>query len=138
MHASSPSPVLLNGRSLHVNIYDAEKSQFTIPDIIVGLPPRTSESHVRSSDLVFNYEASPFSFWITRRSDPDGFPLFDTRISSLPKAPIPAVIQSAPSTALDGFPLVFEDRYLQVCTSQFHDSSFLKRFAAYFRASAGR
>ena len=102
-------------RSLRVNIHDAEKSQFTIPDAIVGLPLRTFEPLGHSSDLVFNYEASPFSFWITRRSDPHASPLFDTRISSLPKTPIPAVIPDVASTALYGFPLVFEDRYLQVC-----------------------
>jgi len=105
----------LNGCRLRVNIHDSEKSQFTIPVTVVGLPPRASETLAHLSDLVFNYEASPFSFWITRRSDPQAFPLFDTRISSLPHAPVSAVIPNIPSTSLDGFPLVFEDRYLQVC-----------------------
>lgn len=41
-------------------------------------------------------------------------PLFDTRISSFPKAPIGPVTVSNTSTTLDGFPLVFEDQYLQV------------------------
>ena len=108
--------VSLNGRSLHVNIHDAEKSQFTIPNTVVGVPlARTSGTHRHSSDLVFNYVPSPFSFWITRRSDPRAFPLFDTRISSLPKTPVSAVIPDIPSTSLDAFPLVFEDQYLQVC-----------------------
>lgn len=106
--------VLSNDCSLHVNVHDAGKTQFTIPNTVVGLPPRASETPVHTPDLVFNYEATPFSFWITRRSDPHAFPLFDTRISSLPKTPIPAVIPDIPSTSLDGFPLIFEDRYLQV------------------------
>ena len=98
-----------------MNIHDAEKSQFTIPSTVVELPPRTFETLARSSDLVFNYEATPFSFWVTRRADPHALPLFDTRISSLPETPVSAVIPEIPSTSLDGFPLVFEDRYLQVC-----------------------
>jgi alpha-glucosidase len=71
-------------------------------------------SHKDTSDLIFNYDASPFSFWITRRSEPEAMPLFDTRISSLPPTPIAPVISTINSTALDGFPLVFEDQYLQV------------------------
>ncbi|KAK7677820.1 hypothetical protein QCA50_019132 [Cerrena zonata] len=47
--------------------------------------------HKNNSDLVFNFDPSPFAFWITRRSNPDAFPLFDTRVSSLPETPIPAV-----------------------------------------------
>ena len=80
----------------------------------MGLPPRSFGTNGHSSDLVFNYEASPFSFWITRRADPHAFPLFDTRIASLPKTPVSDVIPDVPSTSLDGFPLIFEDRYLQV------------------------
>jgi alpha-glucosidase len=97
-----------------VNIHDVGKSQFVIPRNIVGSPPRAPETIADVSDLLFNYEPSPFSFWITRRSDPHLFPLFDTRMSSLPKTPTSAAIQGASSTALDAFPLVFEDRYLQV------------------------
>lgn len=70
-----------------------------------------------ASDLEFHYEPSPFSFWITRRSDPDAQPLFDTRTSSLPATPIPPIISSDNSTALDGFPLVFEDQYLQLTSA---------------------
>ncbi|KAI0323154.1 hypothetical protein GY45DRAFT_1235712, partial [Cubamyces sp. BRFM 1775] len=66
---------------------------------------------------VFNYESSPFAFWITRRSEPDAQPLFDTRASSLPPTPIPPVIPDDNSTALDGFPLVFEDQYLQLTSA---------------------
>ena len=70
---------------------------------------------------MFNYESAPFAFWITRRTDPEATPLFDTRISSLPKTPIPPVIHNSthsdPSTALNGFPLVFEDQYLQLTSA---------------------
>ncbi|KAG2028415.1 glycosyl hydrolases family 31-domain-containing protein [Suillus americanus] len=44
-------------------------------------------------------------------------PLFDTRTSSLPPTPIPPFNGSDPSTAFDGFPLVFEDQYLQVASA---------------------
>lgn len=104
----------LNHCSIRVNIHDVGKSQFVIPTNLVGPPLRAPETIADASDLLFNYEPSPFSFWITRRSDPHLFPLFDTRISSLPKTPTSAVIQDASSTALDAFPLIFEDRYLQV------------------------
>ncbi len=69
------------------------------------------------SDLQFNHESTPFSFWITRRSEPDAEPLFDTRIASLPATPIPPVIPEDNSTALDAFPLVFEDQYLQLTSA---------------------
>ena len=69
------------------------------------------------SDLEFHYESNPFTFWITRRSKPYAQPLFDTRPQSLPATPIPPVIQDDNSTALDGFPLVFEDQYLQLTSA---------------------
>ncbi|CCM00567.1 uncharacterized protein FIBRA_02601 [Fibroporia radiculosa] len=102
---------------LHVHIYDTENSQFTIPETVISRPPKPSDSFTDSSDLVFNYDSSPFAFWITRRSDPAAVPLFDTRLSSLPPTPIPPVMEGDPSTALDGFPLVFEDQYLQLTSS---------------------
>jgi alpha-glucosidase len=101
---------------LHVNIYDTAKTQFTVPTQVIS-PPGTEEGSTRAgADLVFNYHAAPFAFWITRRADPAAAPLFDTRLSSLPHTPIPPVTADN-STALDGFPLVFEDSYLQVCGS---------------------
>jgi alpha-glucosidase len=66
---------------------------------------------------VFNYEPSPFAFWITRRSSPDAMPLFDTRISSLPPTPIAPSNPADNETGFDGFPLVFEKQYLQLTSS---------------------
>ena len=104
--------------SLHVNIYDTAESQFAIPSSVIELDSGSKDASLkRTSDLVFNYESSPFAFWITRRSEPHAQPLFDTRASSLPQTPIPPVIANDTSTALDGFPLVFEDQYLQLTSA---------------------
>lgn len=102
---------------LHVNIFDTARSQFTVPSSVVAVPRASGLSHMDSSELVFNYETSPFAFWITRRSSPDAAPLFDTRASSLPPTPIPPLDSTDPSTALDSFPLVFEDSYLQIASA---------------------
>ncbi|KAI5116414.1 hypothetical protein M0805_008490 [Coniferiporia weirii] len=103
---------------LHVNIFDTADQQFRVPESVVSRPASSStEKLVDCSDLQFNYNPSPFEFWITRRSEPDGVPLFDTRKSSLPQAPIPPVISGDDSTALDGFGLVFEEQYLQLTSS---------------------
>ncbi|KAJ7578612.1 glycosyl hydrolases family 31-domain-containing protein [Mycena floridula] len=102
---------------LHVQIVDTDNKQFTIPSSVIALGPSSSTTSKGTSDLVFNHVASPFAFWITRRSDPNGVPLFDTRINSLPKTPIPPVIATDNTTALDGFPLVFEDQYLQLTSA---------------------
>ncbi|KAF8344954.1 glycoside hydrolase family 31 protein [Amanita rubescens] len=102
---------------LHVNIYDTEKKQYTIPDSVVSLPAPPTKPFTHTSDLVFNYEPSPFTFWITRRSRPSAAPLFDTRISSLPSTPTVPFISSDSSTTFDGFSLVFEDRYLQLSSA---------------------
>ena len=98
---------------LHVNIFDTDNKQFTIPESVISRPAAPSTSHTTTSDLVFNYNSSPFAFWISRRSDPQAAPLFDTRLSSLPQTPIPQS-SSDSSSVLDGFALVFEDQYLQV------------------------
>ncbi|PIL30006.1 hypothetical protein GSI_07917 [Ganoderma sinense ZZ0214-1] len=103
---------------LHVNIFDTENTQFTIPPGVISLAAADSDPSLKTtSDLEFHYEPNPFSFWITRRSDPDAQPLFDTRPGSLPSTPIPPIISSDNSTALDGFPLVFEDQYLQLTSA---------------------
>ncbi|KIP03529.1 glycoside hydrolase family 31 protein [Phlebiopsis gigantea 11061_1 CR5-6] len=98
---------------LHVNIYDVEGQQFTIPRSVIDVPEPTANTHTSSSDLVFNYDSTPFAFWITRRFEPSEPPLFDTRTASLPPTPIPPIDTADPSTGLDGFPLVFEDQFLQ-------------------------
>lgn len=90
---------------------------------MISLPPDPTEDFTQSSDLVFNYDSSPFGFWITRRSEPDAAPLFDTRVSSLPPTPIPPFNESDPSTALDGFNLVFEDQYLQLTSALPYDTN---------------
>ncbi|KAJ6607818.1 glycosyl hydrolases family 31-domain-containing protein [Mycena sp. CBHHK59/15] len=102
---------------LHVNIFDTANSQFTIPESVFVRPNASGSNNARKSDLVFNYDATPFAFWITRRSAPGAAPLFDTRISSLPATPIAPVIVDDNSTALDGFPLVFENQYLQLTSA---------------------
>jgi alpha-glucosidase len=106
---------------LRVLLYDTEQQQFTIPEDVISRPQNTTAPS--ESDLVFNHEASPFAFWITRKSDPDATPLFDTRLSSLPPTPIPPVVASENRTALDGFSLVFEDQYLQLTSALPHDAN---------------
>ncbi|KAF8154898.1 glycosyl hydrolases family 31-domain-containing protein [Crassisporium funariophilum] len=102
---------------LHVNIFDTANSQYTIPQSVVERPAAPTKSFKGTSDLVFNHQSSPFAFWITRKSQPNATPLFDTRITSLPKASTTPVIPSDNSTALNGFPLVFEDQYLQIASA---------------------
>ncbi|KAF7304057.1 Glycoside hydrolase family 31 protein [Mycena indigotica] len=102
---------------LHVNIFDTANSQFTIPASVFEPPKPSGSVTSKTSDLVFNYNKSPFEFWITRRTDPHAAPLFDTRKSSLPPTPIPAVIPTDNSTALEAFPLVFENQYLQLTSA---------------------
>ncbi|KAI6138508.1 glycoside hydrolase family 31 protein [Pisolithus tinctorius] len=103
--------------TIRIAIFDTAEDQFRIPTSIIPPPPLPTKSLIDDSDLVFNYDHSPFAFWITRRSDPDAMPIFDTRISSLPTTPIPPFNVSDPSTAFDGFPLVFEDQYLQITSA---------------------
>ncbi|KAF8815919.1 hypothetical protein BYT27DRAFT_7186387 [Phlegmacium glaucopus] len=102
---------------LHVNIFDSANKQYTIPQSVIERPPAPVTSFKRTSDLVFNYHSLPFAFWITRRSQPNASPIFDTRITSLPQTPIGPVIDGDNSTALDGFPLIFEDQYLQLTSA---------------------
>ncbi|KAI8969691.1 glycosyl hydrolases family 31-domain-containing protein [Trametes punicea] len=103
---------------LHVNVYDSARTQFTVPPDVISVSPGDDDSTLKTrSDLVFHHNSNPFEFWIMRRSEPDGVPLFDTRLQSLPRTPIAPVIPSDDSTALDGFPLVFEDQYLQLTSA---------------------
>ncbi|KAG2746151.1 hypothetical protein P692DRAFT_20739335 [Suillus brevipes Sb2] len=103
--------------SLHVKIYDTANQQFTIPESVIERPAAPTTSYAGNSDLIFNYNATSFAFWITRCSDPGAMPWFNTRTSSLPPAPIPPFNASDPSMAFDGFPLEFEDQYLQVAST---------------------
>ncbi|THU98209.1 hypothetical protein K435DRAFT_885246 [Dendrothele bispora CBS 962.96] len=106
---------------LHVNIFDTAQKQFTIPEEVISRPPPPTDSFVHTSDLVFNYQSSPFAFWITRRTDSEGLeasmPLFDTRIQSLPTTPINNLTPNGTRIDLDGFPLVFENQYLQLTSA---------------------
>ena len=107
---------------LHVNIFDTDARQFTLPSEFFPRPEPPTESAsslVNSSDLIFNYEVSPFVFWITRRTDPDGQPLFDTRAASLPS--VPTSSGTANNITFDGFQTVFEDQYLQVRTTVYSE-----------------
>jgi alpha-glucosidase len=99
---------------LHVNIFDTANQQFTIPDSVIAPPESDPDASADSSDLAFNFEENPFAFWITRKSEPDAAPLFDTRQSSLPSTPIAAQNPDDPSTAINSTALVFENLYLQV------------------------
>ncbi|KAL5495907.1 hypothetical protein ACEPAI_1371 [Sanghuangporus weigelae] len=102
---------------LHVHIFDTANQQFQIPESVISRSVASS-SNSAEPDLEFHYNPSPFEFWITRQEDGEnGTPLFDTRKSSLPATPIPSLNSSDPSTALDGFALVFEDQYLQLTSS---------------------
>jgi len=75
---------------LHVTIEDDDKQQFRIPDSLVGIPaPDTSTT---TFDYSFEYNESPFEFWVTRN---DGEILFDTR----------------------GWNLIFETQYLELTTN---------------------
>ena len=119
--------VLVNARAqyadfvqcrLHVNIFDAANAHFTIPADVISLGDNEDRTTLKTeSDLEFHYESKPFAFWITRRSEPDAQPLFDTRLQSLPPTPIPPVIPDDASTALDAFPLIFENQYLQLTSA---------------------
>ncbi|KAJ8580637.1 hypothetical protein M405DRAFT_854975 [Rhizopogon salebrosus TDB-379] len=76
--------------TLRIKIYDTANQQFTIPESVIELPVAPTTSYLGSSD-----------------------PL----ASSLPPTPIPPSNASDPSTAFDGFPLVFVDQYLQVTSA---------------------
>lgn len=99
---------------LHVKISDTNDQQYTIPDSVFERPLSTKGLDPKKADLQFNYQRSPFAFWITRRSAPHATPLFDTRPASLPKTPSEARVSSGDSVSFDDFSLKFEDQYLEV------------------------
>lgn len=81
--------------------------------------PNCEDGHQSSSDLVFNHENSPFAFYITRRSDPNAAPIFDTRSENIDPVedqiePPYGGVEKNSSTATDNGKLVFEAGYLQI------------------------
>ncbi|KAF9451452.1 glycoside hydrolase family 31 protein [Macrolepiota fuliginosa MF-IS2] len=101
---------------LHVKISDTGDKQYTIPDTVFERPSSTKHTNAKNADLRFNYEKSPFAFWITRRSDPDAAPLFDTRSTSLPETPTEAAVPND-NVTLQDFSLKFEDQYLELTSA---------------------
>lgn len=99
---------------LHVHIYDTAQTQYQLPDSVFARPGGTDRKG--ASDLVFNYTSSPFEFWVARSS---GEVLFDTRSANIPKRPDQAVIEGKEDnkTVLPGYPLIFEDQYLQIASA---------------------
>ncbi|KAJ6524259.1 glycoside hydrolase family 31 protein [Mycena vulgaris] len=106
----------LNLAGAACNAFGTDVANLTIQSVFTR-PTSSKSSTERTSEFVFNYDSSPFAFWITRRAVPHAAPLFDTRIALLPPTPIAPVIAGDNSTALAGFPLVFEDQDLQLASA---------------------
>ena len=111
---------------------------------MLAAPDNSSLVEFASASLTFNYESSPFAFWITRK---DGEVIFDTRAANVPlykdavKVPNPNDFSEHPCAPAEAFkdadddlpfiddqgrdtrtrmpahPLVFEDQYLQLSTA---------------------
>ena len=79
---------------LHVTIEDKNNTQYRVPADLVGVPAPFSS--VGDLQYTFNYNESPFEFWVLRS---DGDVLFDTR----------------------GYKLVFETQYLELTTNMDND-----------------
>jgi len=75
---------------LHVTIEDDDQAQYRIPDNLVNIP--APDPSVSNPAYSFEYNESPFEFWVTRN---DGEVLFDTR----------------------GWKLVFETQYIELTTN---------------------
>jgi alpha-glucosidase len=86
----------------------------SIPLSVITHPPPPAILYKHKSDLIFNYNPSPFAFRITHQSQPAATPLLDTQGNALPTMPTGPVILNCTSTVLDVFPFVFEKQYLQV------------------------
>ncbi|KAH9816984.1 glycoside hydrolase family 31 protein [Teratosphaeria destructans] len=80
-------------KRLHVLIQDKADQVYQVPSQVFTRPAAEPNANANSSDLVFSYEESPFSFCVTRRSS--GEVLFDTSAASI----------------------VFESQYLRLRTS---------------------
>jgi alpha-glucosidase len=81
--------------------------------------PANEDGHQDSSDLVFNHENSPFAFYITRRSQPNAAPIFDTRTKNIDPVteqiePPYGGVEKNSTTATDNGKLIFEAGYLQI------------------------
>ncbi|TYJ56202.1 hypothetical protein B9479_003046 [Cryptococcus floricola] len=104
---------------LRVHIYDTPLKQFQVTNEILPYPERTLDGtdSADKSDLAFEYDNSPFAFWVTRKSD--GVVLFDTRAANIPTYDEPAEILGEANnyTVLPAHPLVFEDQYLQLSSA---------------------
>jgi alpha-glucosidase len=101
---------------LHVHIYDTPLQQYQVGEAILPRPARETLDP-GSSELAFDYIASPFAFWVTRKVD--GHILFDTRRESIPTYTDMVEIEGrqSPYTILPAHPLVFEDQYLQISSA---------------------
>jgi alpha-glucosidase len=75
---------------LHVTISDDDEKQYRVPGSLVGIP--TPADSIGNVDYSFQYNESPFEFWVSRN---DGEILFDTR----------------------GYKLVFETQYIELTTT---------------------
>lgn len=79
---------------LHVTIEDVDNQQYRIPGSLVTNPEPSAT--IGEVDYSFNYNESPFEFWILRN---DGDILFDTR----------------------GYKLIFETQYIELTTNMEED-----------------
>ncbi|WVQ77438.1 hypothetical protein IAR50_007124 [Cryptococcus sp. DSM 104548] len=104
---------------LRVHIYDTPLNQYQVSTAILPYPNRTltGTDSPDQSDLQFDYDTSPFAFWVTRKSD--GEVLFDTRAANIPTYDNPSEILGEANnyTVLPAHPLVFEDQYLQLSSA---------------------
>ncbi|ORX34573.1 glycosyl hydrolases family 31-domain-containing protein [Kockovaella imperatae] len=124
-----------DAKRLHVHIYDKAEKQYQIPQDVLAQP--TGSVEFSSCDLTFNYEHSPFTFWITRGSEV----LFDTRPSNIPIYKDAVKVTTTGGTPAEPFtdpdddipfidadgndtrtrmpahPLIFSDQYIQLSTA---------------------
>ncbi|OAA74959.1 alpha-glucosidase [Akanthomyces lecanii RCEF 1005] len=100
---------------LHVKVYDEAEDVFQIPEDLLSAPKADGSANEATSDLKFTYNASPFSFKVTRKSS--GEVLFDST----------------------GHSLVFESQYLYLRTALPDDPNIygLGESADPFRHSTG-
>ena len=104
---------------LHVHVYDEAQCQYQVPDSVLPAPRPAwwSDNSVADSTLQFEYNSSPFEFWVARKAD--GAILFDTRSRNIPVHNDAVRIEGNYSahSVLPGYPLIFEDQYLQLASA---------------------